>query len=288
MGRSKLVDVEGKDLVERFLRFHSHHFLLLSHYIPFLFSLHCIFPTRHLRSHPFPFLLRIPIARRLQPLRHRVRLRPVFHPPFPRNNSKLHLSRQRVPRKPVRVVPDGTDIRALEDCGSLLDSNVDFLSATIQNTDSTDYLQSSQAEDMHTLLSAVLTNHQTCSDGIQSSASSSIQSALLGPFENGTMLYSVSLALYKQGWVPGTSKGRWLTERNPLFSAIGSGRKADDRSHFTIPSRRGGKIREATSMRGRKLLQLGGGYVHVNQMAVVRQDGTGDFSTIGDAVAATT
>lgn len=39
-------------------------------------------------------------------------------------------------------------------------------------------------------------------------------------------------------------------------------------------------------MRGRKLLQLGGGYVHVNQMVVVRQDGTGDFSTIGDAVAA--
>ncbi|KAF7138345.1 hypothetical protein RHSIM_Rhsim07G0193200 [Rhododendron simsii] len=81
-----------------------------------------------------------------------------------------------------------TDIRALEDCGPLLDLNVDFLSATIQNTDSTDYHQSPQAEDMHTLLSAVLTNHQTCSDGIQSSASSSIQSALLGPFENGTML----------------------------------------------------------------------------------------------------
>ncbi|KAI8548156.1 hypothetical protein RHMOL_Rhmol07G0250300 [Rhododendron molle] len=39
-------------------------------------------------------------------------------------------------------------------------------------------------------------------------------------------------------------------------------------------------------MRGRKLLQLGGRYVHVNQMVVVRQDGTGDFSTIGDAAAA--
>ncbi|KAG5541607.1 hypothetical protein RHGRI_021438 [Rhododendron griersonianum] len=179
-----------------------------------------------------------------------------------------------------------TDIRALEDCGSLLDLNVDFLSATVQNTDSTDYLQSSQAEDMHTLLSAVLTNHQTCSDGIHSSASPSIQSALLGPFENGTMLFSVSLALYKQAWVTSTSKGRWLTERNPLFSAIGSGRKADDRSHLKIPRRSEGKIREARSMRGRKLLQLGGGYVHVNQIAVVRQDGTGDFSTIGDAVAA--
>ncbi|KAI8548157.1 hypothetical protein RHMOL_Rhmol07G0250400 [Rhododendron molle] len=110
-----------------------------------------------------------------------------------------------------------TDIRALEDCGSLLDLNVDVLSATIQNTNSTDYLQSSQAEDMHTLLSAVLTNHQTCLDGIQSSASSSIQSALLGLFENRTMLYSMSLALYKQGWVPGTERPVANREKSPVF-----------------------------------------------------------------------
>ncbi|KAH7846009.1 hypothetical protein Vadar_008590 [Vaccinium darrowii] len=170
-----------------------------------------------------------------------------------------------------------TDIRALGDCNSLINLNIDFLSTAIQNVDPTDTLPNSQAVDMHTLLSAVLTNHQTCWDGIQSSTTSDIQKALVGPFSDENMQYSVSLALFKQGWVPDATNGRWLQERNLLFN-----RKAHSR--LKIPSRKE-KINEPAGVRGRKLLQSGE-YVNVNQMVVVRQDGTGDFTTIGDAVAA--
>ncbi|KAH7847691.1 hypothetical protein Vadar_029084 [Vaccinium darrowii] len=170
-----------------------------------------------------------------------------------------------------------TDIRALGDCNSLINLNIDFLSIAIQNVDPTDTLPNSQAVDMHTLLSAVLTNHQTCWDGVQSSTTSDIQNALVGPFSDENMQYSVSLALFKQGWVSDATNGRWLQERNPLFN-----RKAHSR--LKIPSREK-KIYEPAGVRGRKLLQSGE-YVNVNQMVVVRQDGTGDFTTIGDAVAA--
>ncbi|XP_057465785.1 probable pectinesterase/pectinesterase inhibitor 20 [Actinidia eriantha] len=154
-----------------------------------------------------------------------------------------------------------TTVRALEDCQFLISLNLDFLSNTIRTIDSTSTLQSSKAEDMHTLLSAILTNQQTCSDGLQST---SLQNALSTPFKNGNMLYSVSLALFRHGWVHDTRKGRWLRERMKI---------TQDRS-----------IYEAA--RGRKLLQTGGGNVKVSQIVTVRQDGGGNFTAIGDAVAA--
>ena len=78
------------------------------------------------------------------------------------------------------------------------------------------------------------------------------------------MLYSVSLALFRHGWVHDTRKGRWLRERM---------KTTQDRSIYE-------------AVRGRKLLQTGGGNVKVNQIVTVRQDGGGNFTAIGDAVAA--
>ncbi|KAL7235269.1 hypothetical protein ACSBR1_018712 [Camellia fascicularis] len=113
---------------------------------------------------------------------------------------------------------------------------MDFLSTTIQSIDSIDTLQSSQADDTRTLLSAIITNHQTCSDGLQATTpSSSIQNNFLSPFDNGNKLYSV----YE-------------------------------------------------SVSGRKLLQTsGGGQVKVNNIVIVNKDGSGNFTTISDAVATT-
>ncbi|GFZ07181.1 plant invertase/pectin methylesterase inhibitor superfamily [Actinidia rufa] len=154
-----------------------------------------------------------------------------------------------------------TTVRALEDCQFLIGLNLDFLSNTIRTIDSTSTLQSSKADDMHTLLSAILTNQQTCSDGLQST---SLQNALFTPFKNGNMLYSVSLALFRHGWVHDTRKGRWLRERMKI---------TQDRSIYEV-------------VRGRKLLQTGRGNVKVSQIVTVRQDGGGNFTAIGDAVAA--
>ncbi|GFY89008.1 plant invertase/pectin methylesterase inhibitor superfamily [Actinidia rufa] len=113
------------------------------------------------------------------------------------------------------ILPQAT-VRALEDCQFLISLNLDFFSSTIQTIDSTSTLQSSKAEDMLTLLSAILTNQQTCSDGLQST---SLQNALFAPFKNGNMLYSVSLAFFRHGWVHNTRKGRWTEEG--IFATIG-------------------------------------------------------------------
>ena len=73
---------------------------------------------------------------------------------------------------------------------------MDFLSNSSQTINSTDSLNSSQAEDLQTLLSAALTNQETCSDGLQVVASDpSITNSVLNHLSNGTMLYSISLAL---------------------------------------------------------------------------------------------
>ncbi|CAL5378682.1 unnamed protein product [Camellia sinensis] len=155
---------------------------------------------------------------------------------------------------------------------------MDFLSTSIQSIDSTDTLQSSQADDTHTLLSAIITNHQTCSDGLQATTpSSSFQNNFLSPFDNGNNLYSISLVLFKYGYVPKTIKGRWLAERESMFSKSG---------HLGLKmSRQLRKVYESVS--GRKLLQTsGGGQVKVNIMVIVNKDGSGNFTTISDAVAA--
>ncbi|KAL7239526.1 hypothetical protein ACSBR2_005425 [Camellia fascicularis] len=106
-----------------------------------------------------------------------------------------------------------TAIRALQDCQHLITLNLDFLSNASQSIGFIDTLQSWQADDTHTLLSAVLTNQQTCSDGLQVATlpSSAIQNALLTPLNNGNMMNSVSLALFKQGWAHNEARhGRGL------------------------------------------------------------------------------
>ncbi|KAL7205312.1 hypothetical protein ACSBR2_018289 [Camellia fascicularis] len=109
------------------------------------------------------------------------------------------------------TLPNGLSqptIRALKDCQSLFILNMDFLSTTVQSIDSTDTLQS-----------AIITNHQTCSYGLQATTpSSSIQNNFLSPFDNGNKLYSISLALFKYSYIPKTRKGRWLAKRESMLS----------------------------------------------------------------------
>ncbi|CAL5380604.1 unnamed protein product [Camellia sinensis] len=227
-----------------------------------------------LQFHPLPFLLPIHVTK--QPIFHYIQVRPVFHSLFPKNNQSFPSL-----VNSYLALPNGLSqptICDLKDCQSLLDSNMDFLSATIQSIDSTDTLQSSQADDIHTLLSAIITNHQTCSDGLQATTPpSSIQNNFLSPSDNGNKLYSVSLTLFKYGYVPKTGKDRWLAERESMFSKNG---------HLGLEmSSQHRKVYESVS--GRKLLQTsGGGQVKVNNMVIVNKDGSGNFMTISDAVAA--
>ncbi|XP_050138425.1 probable pectinesterase/pectinesterase inhibitor 41 [Malus sylvestris] len=141
-------------------------------------------------------------------------------------------------------------VLALQDCQFLAGLNVDFLASSLETLNNTNYptLSDSKTNDIQTMLSAILTNQQTCLDGIQATASSwSVKSGLSVPLSNDTKLYSVSLALFNKAWVPKNKKKK-----------------------------------------GRKLLdnQINVDDVLVKEIVTVSQDGSGNFTTINDAVAA--
>lgn len=160
----------------------------------------------------------------------------------------------------LRFAFSESTIRALQDCQTLAGLSKDFLLNTIQSIGSTTTLQSSQADYMQTLLSATLTNYQTCLDGLkETTSSSSVRSAFFAPLTNGSMSNSVSLALFMHGWGHYRKSGRSLSEVNSEKS-FGWGRKL--------------------------LQQIGSNNVKVNRMVVVNPNGNGTFTTISDAVAA--
>lgn len=146
-----------------------------------------------------------------------------------------------------------TTILALQDCQMLANLNKEFLTSTMHVIGNTISLPYVQANYMQTLLSATLTNHQTCLDGLRETSSPShVQNVLFSPLINGSKSYSVSLALFLHGWSSSSSsrnnvKGRKLLQNQ----AVGSGS--------------GGRVRE---------------------MVVVDPYGGGNFTTIMDAVAA--
>jgi pectinesterase len=84
------------------------------------------------------------------------------------------------------------EVGALEDCRQLSQLNVEYLlsiSVELQSSVSGEVV-----EQVQTLLSATVTNQQTCFDGLEDSGSS-VVSALSEPLNNVTQLYSVSLGL---------------------------------------------------------------------------------------------
>ncbi|TKY52504.1 pectinesterase/pectinesterase inhibitor 41 [Spatholobus suberectus] len=171
-------------------------------------------------------------------------------------------------------------IHALEDCQTLGELNVDFLSSSFQTVNKTTrLLPISQADDIQTLLSAILTNQQTCLEGLQATASAwSVKNGLSAPLSNDTKLYSVSLALFTKGWVPDAN---FTTAFQPIPKQLGfrNGRLPLKMSSGTRA------IYESVSRR--KLLQATvGDEVKVRDIVTVSKDGSGNFTTINDAIAA--
>lgn len=171
-------------------------------------------------------------------------------------------------------------VRALEDCRLLAELNVEFLLTSFQTVNATSRtLSSSTAEEIQTLLSAILTNQQTCLDGLQTTASAwRIKKGLAAPLSNDTKLYSVSLALFTEGWVPKKKNiTTWHSTRDQLHFR-------DGRLPFKMSSQTR-SIYESVSRR--KLLESKNGHeVLVSDIVIVSQDGSGNFTTINDAIAA--
>ncbi|XLS60489.1 hypothetical protein HN51_014717, partial [Arachis hypogaea] len=159
-------------------------------------------------------------------------------------------------------------ILALEDCHLLVDLNIDFWTKTLQTVDTTNRtLNSSEAENLLTMISATLTNLDTCLESLKEATSSTPDDNLVSHVSNGTMFSSISLALFKRGWASSIT----TQQSRKLFSDAYAWEQ---------------RVHEIIRKRGRKLLQSAPDGVVVNQTVVVNPDGSGNFTTINDAVAA--
>ncbi|PSR85978.1 Pectinesterase [Actinidia chinensis var. chinensis] len=186
----------------------------------------------------------------------------------------------------LRIFPSltHTGVAALEDCRFLASLNMDFLLTSFQTVNSSaNAMPVFEADDVQTLLSAILTNTQTCLDGLQATASPwSLKNGIFTPLANNTKLYSVSLALFTKGWV---TKKKMRTGT----TGTGTGHKfqlnfPNGKLPFNLSHRHQAIF---NSVGKRKLLQTGDdGQVLVSDLVVVSQDGSNNFTTIRDAVAA--
>ncbi|CAA0828223.1 Probable pectinesterase/pectinesterase inhibitor 7 [Striga hermonthica] len=183
--------------------------------------------------------------------------------------------------------------RALQDCEFLAQCNVDNLNNSYQTIDqninsSPHMLPELKFDDVQTILSAILTNTQTCIDGLQSNAFAWGASArIVNQLANDTQLYSVSLDLFTNRWL------RYRKTRRPQhpsgFFAGAYKRKqlksSDGRFKLRMSEKNMRIFQTATN---RKLLQAADneiGQVNVSDIIIVDQNGNGNFSTINDALA---
>ncbi|KAG6433401.1 hypothetical protein SASPL_105015 [Salvia splendens] len=174
--------------------------------------------------------------------------------------------------------------RALQDCQFLAQSSIDNLITSFQIVNKTSQtLTPSRVDDVQTLLSATLTNTQTCIDGLQAAAAAwSLRNGILTPLSNDTRLYSVSLALFTRGWAPSPHSKR-KKSRNP------SARKhlmRNGKLNVRMSNVNREVYRRVNGNGNRRLLQDDGveSQVLVSDIVVVSQDGTGNFTAINDAV----
>ncbi|KAJ8899057.1 hypothetical protein K2173_010210 [Erythroxylum novogranatense] len=168
-------------------------------------------------------------------------------------------------------------VRALEDCQLLASLNTEFLLSSFETVNATNTtLSPFHADRLQTLLSAVITNLQTCGDGLQTTASAwGVYNELSVPLTNDTKLSSVSLALFTKAWVPKRNLA-WQPTGRQRVSRLG-------KMHLHMSSRTR-KIYESFSRRN--LLQTTEDEVSVYDILVVSQDGSGNYTTINDAVTA--
>ncbi|CAN6468680.1 unnamed protein product [Victoria cruziana] len=160
---------------------------------------------------------------------------------------------------------------ALDDCQLLSELTTDFLISSLATLDSCDSgsLAEDQADLVHTLMSGIVTNQRTCLEGLTQASFLQSGHKLYAPLMNGSQLYSVSLAMLTNSWAFRHRK------------TVDPGRKLLDDLRVGSDG--------APSWVNRNIFHFAGGRRMALQTVgsvVVAQDGSGNYRTIGEAVAA--
>ncbi|KAH1148419.1 hypothetical protein GYH30_043166 [Glycine max] len=180
---------------------------------------------------------------------------------------------------------NAAEIAALEDCSELNQLNVNYLESVSEELKSADSSNDTElVEKIETYLSAVATNHYTCYDGLVV-IKSNIANAIAVPLKNVTQLYSVSLGLVTQALKKNlkthkTRKHGLPTKdykvRQPLKKLIKLLHTKYSCTASSNCSTRSERILKESENQG----------VLLKEFAIVSLDGTENFTSIGDAIAA--
>lgn len=126
---------------------------------------------------------------------------------------------RRVRSKPGSMTAE--EIGAVADCGELAELSVSYLETVAAELKMADMMTAALVEHVNSLLSGVVTNQQTCLDGLVE-AKSGFAAAIGSPMGNLTRLYSVSLGLVSHALNRNlkrfkASKGKILGGRNSTY-----------------------------------------------------------------------
>ncbi|KAL9235737.1 hypothetical protein vseg_010476 [Gypsophila vaccaria] len=182
-------------------------------------------------------------------------------------------------------------IGALQDCQFLGQLNVDFLKTSFQSiitSTPNDTLSITNAQTIQTFLSGLVTNQQTCVDGLNSAQTTwSIKSGLNPPLLNNTKLYSVALTLFTKAWVPRTRRNNstrfhsYGRKRSPFEDGSDPPVKMSGRARAVFKARLQNRMLLANSNNN----DVNEDDVMISDIVTVSLDGSGNFTAVKDAVA---
>ncbi|OMO49445.1 Pectinesterase, catalytic [Corchorus capsularis] len=181
------------------------------------------------------------------------------------------------------------DAGAMQDCAELADLNVFYLEKISAELKSADSMTDALVDRITSLLSGVVTNQQTCFDGLVD-AKSSFAGVLGEPLANMTRLYSVSLGLVTHALDRNLKKNKRKGAKTPIVLKNGFRQPLESliqalrqTSHCKNKSTECGPIPRGQ----RKLVEGDGNHgILINDTVIVgRYDGD-NFTTIGEAIAA--
>ncbi|XP_061350197.1 probable pectinesterase/pectinesterase inhibitor 47, partial [Gastrolobium bilobum] len=175
------------------------------------------------------------------------------------------------------------EVAALEDCNELNQLNVDYLESLSEELKSLDSSNTELVENIETYLSAVATNHYTCYDGLVVTKSN-IANALALPLNNVTQFYSVSLGLVMQ--VLNKNLKKHKTRKRCLPTKAHKVRQPLEKLIKLLRTKYSCKISTDCPRSERILKESESKGILLNDFVTVSLDGTDNFISIGDAIAA--
>ncbi|KAH6819123.1 Plant invertase/pectin methylesterase inhibitor superfamily [Perilla frutescens var. frutescens] len=177
-----------------------------------------------------------------------------------------------------KLLLTSSEIGALDDCRQLQELTAEYLELIAGELKSaTSNMSAALVCRVQSLLSAVVTNQQTCFDGLVE-AGSGIAASLAAPLGDAAALYRVSLGLVTHA----------LGRRRRRGAAVSWRRGAMELNWARFPTSQIFEILHLpnkSTRQGRILEELLGGGVHVNATVTVSPYGGANFTSINDAIA---